>query len=63
MTSDDIARDIGGQAHHIADRAQAAAWLVEQARPGDRIVVMGARDDTLSQLAADMLPQIALKVA
>jgi UDP-N-acetylmuramate--alanine ligase len=63
VTSADIARDIGAQAHHIADRAQAAAWLVEQARPGDRIVVMGARDDTLSQLAADMLPQIARRFA
>ena len=63
VTSADIARDIGVQAHHIADRAQAAVWLVEQARPGDRIVVMGARDDTLSQLAADMLPQIAPRFA
>jgi UDP-N-acetylmuramate--alanine ligase len=25
------------------------------ARPGDRIVVMGARDDTLSLFAADLL--------
>ncbi|MCW3846046.1 Mur ligase family protein [Sphingomonas sp. LB-2] len=55
VTSADIVADIGGQAHHIADRDAAAAWLVEQARPGDRIVVMGARDDTLSQLAADMV--------
>ena len=63
VTSADIARDIGAQAHHIADRAAAVAWLVEQARPGDRIVVMGARDDTLSQLAADMLSQIARRFA
>jgi len=25
------------------------------ARPGDRIVIMGARDDTLSAFAADLL--------
>ena len=55
VTSADIVADVGGKAHHIADREQAAAWLVGQARPGDRIVVMGARDDTLSQLAADMV--------
>ena len=62
VTSADIVADVGAQAHHIADRADAAAWLVAQARPGDRIVVMGARDDTLGQLAADMLPQIARKL-
>ncbi|MET3761375.1 Mur ligase family protein [Sphingomonas sp. UYEF23] len=62
VTSADIVAEIGAQAHHIADRADAAAWVVAQARPGDRIVVMGARDDTLSQLAADMLPQIAARL-
>ena len=61
VTSADIVAEIGTNARHIADRADAAAWIVAQARPGDRIVVMGARDDTLSQLAADMLPQIAAK--
>ena len=63
VTSADIVSEIGDQARHIPDRADAAAWLVEQARPGDRIVVMGARDDTLSLLAADMLPQIAARLA
>jgi len=62
VTSADIVAEIGPNATHIADRAEAAAWLVEQARPGDRVVVMGARDDTLSLLAADMLPQIARKL-
>ncbi len=58
VTSADIIADIaaaGRQAHHIAARDDAAAFIVDQARPGDRIIVMGARDDTLSQLAADML--------
>lgn len=63
VTSADIVADLatanlGGRAHHIADREEAAQWLVAQARPGDRIVVMGARDDTLSQLAADMVAQL-----
>ena len=63
VTSADIVAEIGAQARHIADRTEAIAWIVTEARPGDRIVVMGARDDTLSQLAADMLPRIARKFA
>ncbi len=58
VTSADIVADLtaqGAPARHIPDRAAAAAHLVATATPGDRIVVMGARDDTLSQLAADML--------
>jgi UDP-N-acetylmuramate--alanine ligase len=59
--SDDLAEDIarlGRDARHVADREAAAALLVEQARPGDRIVVMGARDDTLGQLARRMLASL-----
>lgn len=58
VTSADIIADLaatGANARHIPDRAAAAAHLVASAQPGDRIVVMGARDDTLSLLAAEML--------
>ncbi len=58
VTSADIVTDltvVGAPARHIPDRLAAAAHLVAQARAGDRIVVMGARDDTLSELAADMV--------
>lgn len=61
VTSADIIADLaatGAQARHIPDRAAAAAHLVESAQPGDRIVVMGARDDTLSLLAAEMLESL-----
>ncbi|MFA6113058.1 MAG: Mur ligase family protein [Sphingomonas sp.] len=64
VTSADIIADVaatGRKALHIPTRDAAAAHLVAEARPGDRIVVMGARDDTLSQLAADMLVRIANK--
>jgi UDP-N-acetylmuramate--alanine ligase len=64
VTSADIVADvaaIGRNTLHIPSREAAAAHLVAQAQPGDRIVVMGARDDTLSQLAADMLAMIANK--
>jgi UDP-N-acetylmuramate--alanine ligase len=64
VTSADIVAQIvdgGRDARHIADRAQAAAALVAEARPGDRIVVMGARDDTLSVLAAGMVDALAAR--
>lgn len=64
VTSADIIADVaatGRHALHIPARDAAAAHLAAEARPGDRIVVMGARDDTLSQLAADMLAIIANK--
>ncbi|TKD52322.1 glutamate ligase domain-containing protein [Sphingomonas baiyangensis] len=61
VTSADIVADLaaqGARARHIPDRAAAAAHLAAQARPGDRIVVMGARDDSLSQLAADLVAML-----
>lgn len=62
--SGDIVRQIaaaGARALHVPDRAAAAAHLVASAEPGDRLLVMGARDDTLSLLAADMLAQVAAR--
>jgi len=61
VTSADLIADIaarGVDARHIADRADAAAALVAEARPGDRIVIMGARDDSLSLLAADIVAML-----
>jgi UDP-N-acetylmuramate--alanine ligase len=66
VTSADIVADIaaaGRNARHIPDRAAAAAHLVAQARAGDRIVVMGARDDTLSVLAREMVKHLEGKQA
>lgn len=48
----------GQRAERIAAREDCGARLVELAEPGDRIIVMGARDDTLSSFAADVLRQI-----
>ncbi|MBN8806789.1 MAG: UDP-N-acetylmuramate--alanine ligase [Sphingomonas sp.] len=62
VTSADIVADVVAadrDARHIADRSEAAAAAARLARPGDRIVVMGARDDTLSQVATDILSTIA----
>ncbi len=48
----------GGKALHIASRDDCGDHIVEMARPGDRIVIMGARDDTLSQFAQDILSRL-----
>ena len=66
VTSADIVADLtarGSDARHIADRAEAVASVVDLAQSGDRIVVMGARDDTLSQVAAEILARIADRAA
>ena len=57
--ADALVAMIGAQAEHIPDRADCGTRLVEHARSGDRIVVMGARDDTLSIFAAGLLDSIA----
>lgn len=44
----------GGQAEYIPSRKAVGDRLVNMAEPGDRIVIMGARDDTLSGFAADI---------
>lgn len=51
----------GRTAEHVADRAVAAERLQSLARPGDRIVIMGARDDTLSEFAASLLERLGPK--
>jgi UDP-N-acetylmuramate--alanine ligase len=49
----------GGRAEHIPLREAAGSRLIELAQPGDRIVVMGARDDTLSAFATSLLAQLS----
>lgn len=53
-----LIREAGGKAEHIADRTACAARLAELAQPGDRIVIMGARDDTLALFAKDLLARL-----
>jgi len=48
----------GRLAEYLPERAECADRLTILAQPGDRIVVMGARDDTLSQFAADLLARL-----
>ncbi len=51
----DLIRQGGGQAEYFPDRDDCAATIRAMARSGDRIVIMGARDDTLSAFARRLL--------
>jgi UDP-N-acetylmuramate--alanine ligase len=51
----------GKTAYALPDRPACGDKLVGLAQPGDVIVVMGARDDTLSEFAADVLKRIGAK--
>jgi UDP-N-acetylmuramate--alanine ligase len=48
----------GGTAEHIPARDACASRIAALARPGDRIVIMGARDDTLTTFAHNLLDQL-----
>jgi UDP-N-acetylmuramate--alanine ligase len=61
--SRDIIREIerqGKKAFAFPDRGACGNTLVKLARPSDRIVIMGARDDSLSQFAHELLRRLTL---
>ena len=51
--------EAGAQAEGAADRSAAAEAILSEAKDGDRIVVMGARDDTLSDFAGELLESLS----
>ena len=48
----------GRNAEYIPTCEDCGNRIVELARPGDRIVIVGARDETLSGFAADVLARL-----
>jgi UDP-N-acetylmuramate--alanine ligase len=61
VTSADVIAAVaaaGRHAEHHPNRADCGRRLAQLARPGDRIVIMGARDDTLSAFAQDVLDSL-----
>ncbi len=56
--ADTLVSMVGAQAEHIPVREDCGTRLIELARPGDRIIVMGARDDTLSLFAQSLLDRL-----
>jgi UDP-N-acetylmuramate--alanine ligase len=62
VTSEHIASGVrarGLQAMAFAERSACGDKLIELAEPGDRIVIMGARDDTLSVFAGELVERLA----
>ena len=53
----------GKTALFLESRAAIRTFLTDNARPGDRIVVMGARDDTLPEFAFSILESLKQKAA
>ena len=51
--------DGGARAEHVPSRKDVEDRLVSLARPGDRIVIMGARDDTLSEFARRVFQRLS----
>lgn len=61
ISSADIVRDVaaaGKQAQFIASRNDIPSYLASHVKPGDRVIVMGARDDTLPAFARSILAAI-----
>ncbi|HZZ35606.1 MAG TPA: Mur ligase family protein, partial [Caulobacteraceae bacterium] len=66
VSSSDITEGVaraGRNAAALPDRPACGDRLIELARPGDRIVVMGARDDSLSVFAAELLDRLKARAA
>jgi UDP-N-acetylmuramate--alanine ligase len=51
-------RSAGGHAEHIAERAGIGERLLANALPGDRIAILGARDDSLSEFAIELVERL-----
>jgi UDP-N-acetylmuramate--alanine ligase len=54
-------RELDRNADHIAERPRIGNALVAEARTGDRILVMGARDDTLIDFARDLVERLGAR--
>jgi UDP-N-acetylmuramate--alanine ligase len=49
----------GKRAEHVPERANIGDMLVAEARAGDRILIMGARDDTLIDFAREIVERLS----
>jgi UDP-N-acetylmuramate--alanine ligase len=54
----ELIEQAGGRAEYIASREACGNRITALARPGDRVVVMGARDDTLTEFAKGLLARL-----
>ena len=54
----EMIEEAGGLADHVPSREDCGKLIASIAEPGDRIVVMGARDDTLTLFAKYLLASL-----
>ncbi len=52
-------RRAGMDAAHVPQRAAIGEAMLAEARDGDRILIMGARDDSLSEFAAELVTKLS----
>lgn len=48
----------GGDAVHLTTRVACGAAMLDAAKPGDRILILGARDDTLTEFGRELLERL-----
>ncbi|MBL9071428.1 MAG: UDP-N-acetylmuramate--alanine ligase [Sphingopyxis sp.] len=48
----------GSDAVHLTTRAECGAAMLNEAKPGDRILILGARDDTLTEFGRELLARL-----
>jgi len=53
-----LIEEAGGLADHVPAREDCGKLIASMAKAGDRIVVMGARDDTLTKFAKELLAKL-----
>jgi len=51
----------GGDAVHLTTRAACGAAMLDEAKAGDRILILGARDDTLTEFGLELLDKLATR--
>ena len=49
---------LGGDVEHVPERARIGEKLLAEALPGDRIAILGARDDSLSEFARELVERL-----
>ena len=54
----DAIRAAGGDVEHVPERSEIGKRLLAEALPGDRIAILGARDDSLSEFAQELVGRL-----
>ena len=61
ISSKDIVSGVGQNAFYFEKRADIVPFLAQRVQPGDRVLIMGARDDTLTGFGLDILKAVKEK--